>query len=620
MEIKEKMWFFRLIIWVFPVLFIFPSFFNGGMLDYNNLQGVFYSASVLIIGIILLFYKRKFSRMDNYSALYFILFVILVVVYLVSSFINNSLVLAFDSVVRIFLLLSFLIVCTKLLDFQYLSETEEKTDSQNFVLINVAYSILFTLAVISVLGFLQIFRIDTFITPSLTKYGSTFGTKNFAAEYFVAALPYALVVLLLVNKQKKMLFFIPIYILIYTYLFSLRTRTAYLVIAIQLFLFVFFIFKKHKSEFFIPFGKIILLIGIIAISFLINFSLPDFQEKKRADVVETVKSVSDIQYASNITRFYYYKSSVEIFKMFPVFGCGTNGWSGINPLFNGDQIADVRDDISADINPHNDFLKVVSENGIVGFLIYVSIFISFFAIKKKWSNPFTSAAFLSMVGITLSSFLAFPGQNIPLMIIFILNISVVVSQNGKRSESKSKFVFAIVFVLAIISLTYYSYKYYSEKVYLEAMHLKAESKYDLSLQKLNNISKFVYAEDPNKMPIDYYKGVAYFMMKDYESSLKCFEAALKLEAYNPLVLGNKAASLFALSKFAECEKLLLDMRIIFPYYFEPQINLLALYANLKQDVNVKNLLKEFEWIDVAWFKPKNIDVFNKIKKDFNEKN
>ena len=108
------------------------------------------------------------------------------------------------------------------------------------------------------------------------------------------------------------------------------------------------------------------------------------------------------------------------------------------------------------------------------------------------------------------------------------------------------------------------------------MHLKAESKYDLSLQKLNNISKFVYAEDPNKMPIDYYKGVAYFMMKDYESSLKCFEAALKLEAYNPLVLGNKAASLFALSKFAECEKLLLDMRIIFPYYFEPQINLLAL--------------------------------------------
>ena len=62
------------------------------------------------------------------------------------------------------------------------------------------------------------------------------------------------------------------------------------------------------------------------------------------------------------------------------------------------------------------------------------------------------------------------------------------------------------------------------------------------------------------------------------------------------------------------------MRIIFPYYFEPQINLLALYANLKQDVNVKNLLKEFEWIDVAWFKPKNIDVFNKIKKDFNEKN
>jgi len=72
----------------------------------------------------------------------------------------------------------------------------------------------------------------------------------------------------------------------------------------------------------------------------------------------------------------------------------------------------------------------------------------------------------------------------------------------------------------------------------------------------------------------------------------------------------------------DMEKALITLSFLkdnFPNYIEPQINLLAIYANNKQDIEAKELIKIINRDSKDTTKIKNYNVFLSIKKYYNEK-
>ena len=77
--------------------------------------------------------------------------------------------------------------------------------------------------------------------------------------------------------------------------------------------------------------------------------------------------------------------------------------------------------------------------------------------------------------------------------------------------------------------------------------------------------------------------------------------------YYPTIMNNEASALYMTGKIEDAENLYLEIKNIFPNYFEPQINLLALYANEKKNekskilINELNQKQERRWRDFTVF-------------------
>jgi tetratricopeptide (TPR) repeat protein len=150
------------------------------------------------------------------------------------------------------------------------------------------------------------------------------------------------------------------------------------------------------------------------------------------------------------------------------------------------------------------------------------------------------------------------------------------------------------------------------------MQLKAQGKYSEMLYILNNVSSFYYPIDMNKMPVDYYRGVGYFELKQYNMALEKFKNARVYMQYYPTIMNNEASALYMTGNLKEAEQRYLEIKSVFPNYIEPQINLLSFYTNQKQYKEVKSLIAELENKSINPKYVKNYSVFLEIKNYFKE--
>ena len=108
------------------------------------------------------------------------------------------------------------------------------------------------------------------------------------------------------------------------------------------------------------------------------------------------------------SRLKYYEDTFESFKENPIIGIGIGNWK-LNSIEKGKR------HIEGYIVPyhaHNDFLQILAETGILGFVSYISIFlfsfIGLFKLKKLLNTPFLFSCLLFLGVYLLDSNLNFP--------------------------------------------------------------------------------------------------------------------------------------------------------------------------------------------------------------------
>jgi len=93
-----------------------------------------------------------------------------------------------------------------------------------------------------------------------------------------------------------------------------------------------------------------------------------------------------------LERWQYYMSAMRAFIENPIIGVGAGGW----PIFHG--IGEKG------IHPHNIFLEIISETGIIGLFLFLLVFYSFFRITRTYHTSTIRTSFLPFILIFPFSF------------------------------------------------------------------------------------------------------------------------------------------------------------------------------------------------------------------------
>jgi O-antigen ligase len=121
-------------------------------------------------------------------------------------------------------------------------------------------------------------------------------------------------------------------------------------------------------------------------------------EKSRNRIIEGIQEMTQPRSSGDPgsmgVRTYWWKHSIEMIKKNPVLGIGTGAFAvGLDS-----EIKDLSGPAATRTNdPHNQFLKILVEQGVIGFLALLAVILSaFFA--KNVSQPYRMIGLTVLVG------------------------------------------------------------------------------------------------------------------------------------------------------------------------------------------------------------------------------
>ncbi len=453
---------------------------------------------------------------------------------------------------------------------------------------------------VSLIGLLQYYQVLSFAIPGNTYHlpYSTMANKN-----LFASLLFLMVPLVFYGLSFKGIWSIVHGLVLSTAILNIvlcQTRAVYLAVGICticLILWYFISLFYHKSKTFgIP---RVYRIGIVVTALSIAIALMSQTIYNRdATISQTVITMADLQDQSIHQRLILWKSSLFMVKDCPWTGVGVSNWQIEFPKYGlGEMSEPVQHGDVHFQRPHNDFLWVLSETGVIGGFAYIAIFILAInccvkIILKTQSQHAQRDYFIGIalacqvVGFGVISFFDFPKERIEHLVYFGLVLSMINHYSDKYEVMTLKvskmwiaFMSPILFAGILIAV-YVGYSRVKSEVYMrEVLNARDHGNWNDVIENVNKAYSSFFTLNLMSTPLSWYSGVAYFSKNEITTAHQKF-----LEAY-----GIHPNHLHVLNNLATCEQLLNNSDKAIELYkkslfisptFEPSLrNLSAVYFN-----------------------------------------
>lgn len=394
---------------IFFVISFFPSFVLG--ISYVNYLIAFF----LLIS--LLFYFEEIKKIAIENKIFSILFSFFYFCLLVSSMLSDYIFFSLQSSLLYFLYLLYIFSIVRLFN------------DRKFQII-FYFSGLLIFLIISLDGFYEIFNgsntIGNFAIPG--RLSGFFGERWVIGSFLVRFLP-ILVAIFFLNYSsfskmtKKFSLFVTV-ISVIIIIFS-GERTAYLLLLLYTFFNLIFISKYFNPK------KFFIIIFFIVSLFIIPFFITDFQTRLTDKILFylTTFNFEDNQYLT------LYSTAIKIFISNPIFGAGPNTFRYLC----SDEIYYIAY-FSCSTHPHNIFLQVLSETGVLGTTIIYSVFIFcllkiFKILRYSKSNAQIFGYYSLFISVIMNLFPLVPSGNFFLSyngFIFTLPFAIYFSFKNKQ--------------------------------------------------------------------------------------------------------------------------------------------------------------------------------------------
>ena len=261
---------------------------------------------------------------------------------------------------------------------------------------------------------------------------------------------------------------------------------------------MFFFFKESEKK------RLLYILGILLTVFLFVFWL-DW-----APVIKRLSTIADSESGILSSRLLVWQASLGIVRKFPLFGTGLGTYFCTFPGYRPYEIN------SFFRHAHNDYLQLITETGVVGFVIVLSFFVLFFrqAIKSLFSAKqeikndliysvvgLIIAGLTSIITMLLHSFIDFNLHITANALLFIIILGLVsaMSNLGKDTISSSVFViplrhfhlFLVCFFVIVLSTLFIlpiRNIYLADRYFNKALN---------SNNKINNLEKATSIDSKN---------------------------------------------------------------------------------------------------------------------------
>ena len=469
---------------------------------------------------------------------------------------------------------------------------------------NVVKAIIVLSLIFGIIGLRQLF-LQGFSLEDTYDLTSTLGHRNLFASAILLGLFYGVYGIFKLNLFWKIVSAVSVFLSLY-FLFVLQSRSAVLALAVGIFsFFALSVFENRNWNVFrFLTKKVIFGLGVILVLIFSGVFLKHkIQPIQPVEIGKQLQSETQKSYTVK-ERSLLWENTIFMALDGPYFGNGAGNWKVGFPKY-GSGIWRARQGMVQFQRPHNDYLWVLAESGIIALAGYLLMFLV--VIKLGWSllfNKKVNKHFSLLIKLALSAILAymvvaffsFPKERIAhqwlLFTSFAIVISVYFRVNINTSvKPKNWIIGASILIIPMVWMGVERVK--GEGLSKQMMNDKANSHWIEMLHHAKEANALMtYSIDPVSMPIGFYEGLADLNLKEQDASLKSFENALVVHPYNIHVVNNVAGIYQMRKQFKKSiEYYELSIKIA-PYYKDGILNLCGAYFNNNQVNEAYNVLVE----------------------------
>jgi len=358
------------------------------------------------------------------------------------------------------------------------------------------------------------------------------GNKNLLSGLLLLLVPFLMYGITYFKTFKKILSIVLLVcsiILIY----FLRTRSVFLagIYFVIVYMLIFSIKKSpnwlKKFALFIPIP--IILLGVV--------SLFDFR------LLEYIKSTGIISPGGKTGTFYerivIWSKSILIFENNPILGVGAGNWKLNFPLVTMDGLKRAELNTSFFARPHNDFILILTELGLVGIVCYISLWYSvlknayIYILKKAKEHKLILFLTASLLCYLIFSCFSFPKERLEFQILFATYLAIVSHYTSVKTYSITMFkgllitrklilicLLGTTIILGVIRIKHESIAYTMRKAYIAN-----------DFQTLKNIATELsyndYVVNANGNTLSFYRGISHLQTGNTQKAIKDLEIAKK---------------------------------------------------------------------------------------------
>jgi len=369
--------------------------------------------------------------------------------------------------------------------------------------------------------------------------------RNVTAFSLVIKIPFVLYLLHVVKKTWKKLTLTGLITLAIISLSMIQSRASFVAIGLTVFAYITLQFtlylKKNKNL------KQLLNIGyLIAPLFLAILINQTFLSKKGADAISRAATISVSTSDNSINqRLRYYQDVLTHFSSNPIFGVGLGNWKLKSVDYD-------KNDINGYVVPyhaHSDFIQLGAELGIIGFLLYLGIFIwaviFVYRLIRYGELKLDEKVFLFLMITALGVYSVDANLNFPIarpqvLVVWTLIIALITGfyQKDLKNTSKSSpnatlstgfLVLCLLLTLPSIYINNTVYKSLKGQMFL--LQDFNSNNYNVPLNQVDNIVPDIPNITVTTIPINSVKARYYVNAKKYDKALILLDKGTSANPY-----------------------------------------------------------------------------------------
>jgi O-antigen ligase len=194
------------------------------------------------------------------------------------------------------------------------------------------------------------------------------------------------------------------------------------------------------------------------------------------------------------------------------------------------------------LQPHNDLLWVFAEKGLLGFILYMAVWVlAFFyllrALKKAQDPAFRWLALATLSGLAgyfVVSLFDFPMERINHQVYLAFYLAVGVLLGGACSNSvgaplfaarRARWIFATAIAVLLAGVVYSAAALRQERLVLKSRLAFLDEDWAASLKHAQAALSSWKSLDPFAVPVVYLQGMGHLMLAQHRQALDCFQQA-----------------------------------------------------------------------------------------------